>query len=172
MSIGEVLDAKFVSISNMLQKLKGTKCPPSSLLIMFPHCIQWSRCPQKITLWSRCPQKITLDLNECKACGKCKVMDLIALSEKYGVQLAVATGGRAALQRVKSKEIRGVIAIACEKELRIGLMAAFPKAIVSVPNLRPQGYCKDTDVTMEDVEQSVRNFLEEEESEKETSEPA
>ncbi|MHC4276535.1 MAG: DUF116 domain-containing protein [Planctomycetota bacterium] len=162
MSIGEVLDAKFVSISNMLQKLKGTKCPPSSLLIMFPHCIQWSRCPQKITL----------DLNECKACGKCKVMDLIALSEKYGVQLAVATGGRAALQRVKSKEIRGVIAIACEKELRIGLMAAFPKAIVSVPNLRPQGYCKDTDVTMEDVEQSVRNFLEEEESEKETSEPA
>ncbi len=161
MSIGEVLDAKFVSISNMLQKLKGTKCPPSSLLIMFPHCIQWSKCPQKITL----------DLNECKACGKCKVMDLIALSERYGVQLAVATGGRAALQRVKSEEVRGVIAIACEKELRIGLMAAFPKAIVSVPNLRPNGYCKDTDVTMEDVEQTVRNFLEESESEKEMSEP-
>src|SRR3972149_3723789 len=84
MSIGEVLDAKFVSLSNMLQKLKDSKCPPSSLLIMFPHCIQWSKCPQKITL----------DLNECKRCGKCKVMNLIALSEKYGVQLAVATGGR------------------------------------------------------------------------------
>ncbi|MCQ4574307.1 MAG: DUF116 domain-containing protein [Candidatus Brocadiales bacterium] len=151
MSIGEVLDGKFVSLSNMLQRLKGSKCPPSSLLIMFPHCIQWSKCPQKITL----------DLAECKRCGKCKVMDLIALSDKYGVHLAVATGGRAALQRVKSDEIRGVIAIACEKELRIGLMAAFPKAIVSVPNLRPHGYCKDTDVTMEDVERSVRNFLEE-----------
>jgi len=153
MSIGEVLDAKFVSLSNMLQKLKGSKCPPSSLLIMFPHCIQWSKCPQKITL----------DLNECKRCGKCKVMNLIALSEKYGVQLAVATGGRAALQRVKSQDIRGVVAIACEKELRIGLMAAFPKAIFSLPNLRPHGYCKDTDITMEDVEKCVRGFLEESE---------
>ncbi|MFQ5957209.1 MAG: DUF116 domain-containing protein [Candidatus Brocadiales bacterium] len=151
MTIGEAIDAKFVSLSNLIQKLKGSKCPPSSLLIMFPHCIQWSKCPQKITL----------DLNECKRCGKCKVMDLIALSEKYGVQLAVATGGRAALQKVKSEEIRGVVAIACEKELRIGLTAAFPKAILSVPNLRPHGYCKDTDVTMEDVERYVRQFLEE-----------
>lgn len=151
MSIGEALDAKFVSLSNMFQKLKGSKCKPSNLLIMFPHCIQWSKCPQKITL----------DLNECKACGKCKVMELIALSEKYGIQLAVATGGRAALQKVKSNDIRAVIAIACEKELRIGLMAAFPKAIISVPNLRPNGYCKDTDVTMENVEQRVRDFLQE-----------
>lgn len=151
MTIGEAIDAKFVSLSNLVQRLKGSKCPPSSLLIMFPHCIQWSKCPQKITL----------DLGECKRCGKCKVKDLIELSEKYGVQLAVATGGRAALQRVKSEDIRGVVAIACEKELRIGLMAAFPKAILSVPNLRPHGYCKDTDVTMEDVERYVREFLEE-----------
>lgn len=150
MTIGEVLDSKFVSLSNMIQRLKGSKCPPSSLLIMFPHCIQWSKCPQKITL----------DLNECKRCGKCKVKDLIELSEKYGVQIAVATGGRAALERVKADDIRGVIGIACEKELRIGLMAAFPKAILSVPNLRPHGYCKDTDVTMEDVERQVREFLE------------
>ncbi|MEE9584458.1 MAG: DUF116 domain-containing protein [Candidatus Brocadiales bacterium] len=150
MTIGEVLDSKIVSLSNMIQRLKGSKCPPSSLLIMFPHCIQWSKCPQKITL----------DLNECKRCGKCKVKDLIELSEKYGVQIAVATGGRAALERVKADDIRGVIGIACEKELRIGLMAAFPKAILSVPNLRPHGYCKDTDVTMEDVERQVRGFLE------------
>lgn len=150
MTIGEAIDAKFVSLSNLIQRLKGSKCPPSSLLILFPHCIQWSKCPQKITL----------DLGECKRCGKCKVKDLIELAEKYGVQLAVATGGRAALQRVKSEDVRGVVAIACEKELRIGLMAAFPKAILSVPNLRPHGYCKDTDVTMEDVERYVREFLE------------
>ena len=151
MTLGEVIDSKVVSLSNLINKLKGNKCPPSGLLIMFPHCIQWSKCPQKITL----------DLNNCKRCGKCKVKDLIELSEKYGVQLAVATGGRAALQRVKSEEVRGVVAIACEKELRIGLTAAFPKAILSVPNLRPHGYCKDTDVIIADVEQYVRQFLEE-----------
>jgi hypothetical protein len=151
MTLGEVIDSKVVSLSNLINRLKGNKCPPSGLLIMFPHCIQWSKCPQKITL----------DLNNCKRCGKCKVKDLIELSEKYGVQLAVATGGRAALERVKSEEVRGVVAIACEKELRIGLTAAFPKAILSVPNLRPHGYCKDTDVIIADVEQYVRQFLEE-----------
>ncbi len=151
MTLSETLDAKLVSLSNLITKLRMSKCPPSSLLILFPHCIQWSKCPQKITL----------DLGECRRCGKCKVKDLIELSEKYGVQVAVASGGRVALQRVKAEEIRGVIAIACEKELRIGLMAAMPKAIMAVPNLRPHGYCKDTDVTMEEVEKQVRLFLEE-----------
>lgn len=150
MTLSETLDAKFVSLSNLVNKLRAAKCPPNSLLILFPHCIQYSKCPQKITL----------DLGECKRCGKCKVKNLIELSEKYGVQIAVATGGRVALQRVKSEEIRGVVAIACEKELRIGLMAAMPKAIMAVPNLRPHGYCKDTDVAMEEVEKEILRFLE------------
>ncbi|MFN3466511.1 MAG: DUF116 domain-containing protein, partial [Candidatus Brocadiales bacterium] len=122
MTLSETIDAKFVSLSNLVNKLRAAKCPPNSLLILFPHCIQYSKCPQKITL----------DLGECKRCGKCKVKNLIELSEKYGVQIAVATGGRVALQRVQSEEIRGVVAIACEKELRIGLMAAMPKAIMAV----------------------------------------
>ncbi|HHT9140502.1 MAG TPA: DUF116 domain-containing protein [Candidatus Tripitaka californicus] len=150
MTLSETIDSKFVSLSNLVNKLRAAKCPPNSLLILFPHCIQYSKCPQKITL----------DLGECKRCGKCKVKNLLELSEKYGVQIAVASGGRVALQRVKSEEIRGVVAVACEKELRIGLMAAMPKAIMAVPNLRPHGYCKDTDVTMEEVEKEILRFLE------------
>ena len=150
MTLSETIDSKLVSLSNLVNKLRAAKCPPNSLLILFPHCIQYSKCPQKITL----------DLGECKRCGKCKVKNLMELSEKYGVQIAVASGGRVALQRVKSEEIRGVVAIACEKELRIGRMAAMPKAIMSVPNLRPHGYCKDTDVTMEEVEKEILRFLE------------
>ncbi|HHT9154690.1 MAG TPA: DUF116 domain-containing protein [Candidatus Tripitaka sp. YC43] len=149
MTLSETIDSKFVSLSNLVNKLRAAKCPPNSLLILFPHCIQYSKCPQKITL----------DLGECKRCGKCKVKNLLELSEKYGVQIAVASGGRVALQRVKSEEIRGVVAVACEKELRIGLMAAMPKAIMAVPNLRPHGYCKDTDVTMEEVEKEILRFL-------------
>ena len=150
MTLSETIDSKIVSLSNLVNKLRAAKCPPNSLLILFPHCIQYSKCPQKITL----------DLGECKRCGKCKVKNLIELAEKYGVQIAVASGGRVALQRVKSEEIRGVVAVACEKELRIGLMAAMPKAIIAVPNLRPHGYCKDTDVTMEEVEKEILRFLE------------
>ena len=62
--------------------------------------------------------------------------NLIELSEKYGVSIAVASGGRVALERVKSDDVKGVIAIACEKELRIGIMASLPKAIIAVPNIK------------------------------------
>ena len=92
MTLSETIDSKLVSLSNLVNKLRAAKCPPNSLLILFPHCIQYSKCPQKITL----------DLGECKRCGKCKVKNLIELAEKYGVQIAVASGGRVALQRVKN----------------------------------------------------------------------
>ncbi|MCP4253511.1 MAG: DUF116 domain-containing protein, partial [Candidatus Scalindua sp.] len=54
---------------------------------------------------------------------------------------------------------QGVVAIACEKELRTGLMAAMPKAIYAVPNQRPYGYCVDTDVYMDDVLKAIDFFV-------------
>ena len=145
----EVIDKKFVSLNNMMTKLRKKKCPPEGLLLLFPHCIQNSTCKQNIKH----------DVNECKRCGKCKVMDLLALSEEYGVSIAVASGGRIALKRVMAEEVQGVVAIACEKELRTGLMAAMPKAIYAVPNLRPHGYCVDTDVYMDDVIKAIKFFV-------------
>ncbi len=145
----EVLDKQFVSLSNMMTKLRKKKCPPEALLLLFPHCIQNSKCKQNIKH----------DLNECKRCGKCKVKDLLEISEEYGISIAIASGGRIALKRVMAEEVQGVVAIACEKELRTGLMAAMPKAIFAVPNLRPHGYCVDTDVYMDDVLKAIERFL-------------
>ncbi len=145
----EVIDKQFVSLSNMMTKLRKKKCPPEGLLLLFPHCIQNSKCKQNIKH----------DLNECNRCGKCKVKDLLEVSEEYGISIAIASGGRIALKRVMAEEVQGVVAIACEKELRTGLMAAMPKAIFAVPNLRPSGYCVDTDVYMDDVLKAIERFL-------------
>lgn len=145
----EVIDKQFVSLSNMMTKLRKKKCPPEGLLLLFPHCIQNSKCKQNIKH----------DLNECNRCGKCKVKDLLEVSEEYGISIAIASGGRIALKRVMAEEVQGVVAIACEKELRTGLMAAMPKAIFAVPNLRPNGYCVDTDVYMDDVLKAIERFL-------------
>jgi hypothetical protein len=145
----EVIDKQFVSLNNMMTKLRKKRCPPEGLLLLFPHCIQNSKCKQNIKH----------DLNECKRCGKCKVKDLLEISEEYGISIAIASGGRIALKRVMAEEVQGVVAIACEKELRTGLMAAMPKAIFAVPNLRPNGYCVDTDVYMDDVLKAVERFL-------------
>ena len=145
----KIIDKQVVSLNNLIVKLKKKKCPPEGLLILFPHCLQNTKCKQNIKN----------DLSECKRCGKCKVKNLIELSEKYGVSIAVASGGRLALERVKAKEVRGVVAIACEKELRIGIMASIPKDVIAVPNARPNGYCKDTDVYLDEVEKAVERFV-------------
>ncbi len=145
----EVIDKQFVSLNNMMTRLRKKKCPPEGLLLLFPHCIQNSNCKQNIKH----------EINECIRCGKCKVKDLLELSEEYGISIAVASGGRIALKRVMSKEVQGVVAIACEKELRTGLMAAMPKAIYAIPNQRPYGYCVDTDVYMEDVLKAIEFFV-------------
>ena len=156
----EVIDKKFVSLNNLMTRLRKKKSPPEGLLLLFPHCIQNSNCKQNIKH----------EVNECIHCGKCKVKDLLELSEEYGISLAVASGGRIALKRVMAEEVQGVVAIACEKELRTGLMAAMPKAIYAVPNKRPYGYCVDTDVYMDDVLKAVKFFVKS--YEKDSSKPA
>ncbi len=157
----EVIDKKFVSLNNMMTKLRKKKCPPEGLLLLFPHCIQNSKCKQNIKH----------DVNECIRCGKCKVKDLLELSEEYGVSIAVASGGRIALKRVMAEEVQGVVAIACEKELRTGLMAAMPKAIYAVPNQRPYGYCIDTDVYMDDVIKAIKFFVKDHKKVSQITEP-
>ncbi len=147
----KIIDKQVVSLNNLMVKLKKKKCPPEGILILFPHCLQNTTCKQNIKN----------DLNECKRCGKCKVKNLMELSEKYGVSIAVASGGRVALEKVKADSVQGVVAIACEKELRVGIMAAIPKAVFAVPNLRPNGYCKDTDVYIDEVEKAIERFMKE-----------
>src|SRR4030067_3822455 len=130
----EFIDKKVVSINNLMLSFRKKKCSPKNLLILFPHCIQSSQCKQNVKN----------DLNECKRCGKCKIKDLLEFSEKYGVHIILATGGRVALQKVMSEEITGGGGMPCQKELRTGLMAATAKAFFAVPNLRPHGFFNDT----------------------------
>ena len=49
--------------------------------------------------------------------------------------------------------------IACTKELRQGILAAFPKAVIGVVNAWTVGPCKDTDVDLTEVERAIQWFL-------------
>jgi len=140
---------KRVRLWNLLTRLRRNRCRPEHLLLIFPACLQNSRCPQKITN----------GLSECKRCGKCKVNDLIGLAEQYGTLCGVATGGHLALQQVKQNDVEAVVAVACEKEIREGMKGTFPKPALGIVNLRPNGPCRDTDVDLAEVEEAVRWFL-------------
>src|SRR3972149_6010565 len=108
----EFIDKKVVSINNLMMKFRKKKCTPKNLLILFPHCIQNSQCKQNVKN----------DLNECKRCGKCKIKDLLEFSEKYGVHIILATGGRGGPPKGMSEEKHSGGGIACEKETRTGVL--------------------------------------------------
>jgi hypothetical protein len=63
---------------------------------------------------------------------------------------------------VKQDCVDAVVAVACEKELREGMRATFPKPVLGIINLRPNGPCRDTDVDVAQVEDAMRWFLRDE----------
>lgn len=130
-----------IKANDLLLHLRRPRCAPGEVLILIPSCLQSSKCRQRVSI----------EISECRRCGNCGVGDIVALGEKVGLRVACATGGRLALALVKSPSVKAVIAVACEKELRAGLMGVFPKPVISVCNSRPNGPCRDTQVDMEMV---------------------
>lgn len=144
-----MFDAQITRLGNWVTRLRKVRVRPEELLLLFPHCLQWSKCPHNILA----------DLENCRHCGKCKISELIQLAERMGIQIFVASGGRQAVKRVRQENVKAIVAVACEKEIREGLFATFPKPVIGVVNLRPSGPCVDTDCNMLEVESALREFL-------------
>ena len=138
-----------VGLSNFTTRLRRTRVLSDQLLLVLPHCLQSSVCPNNIVagVWN------------CQRCGKCNIGDLVELSRKYSCRIEVATGGRLAVQKVKDPSVKAVVAVACNKELRQGILASFPKAVLGVLNRWPKGPCKDTNVDLQAVERAIQWFL-------------
>jgi hypothetical protein len=139
----------FVAINNSLVLAEAKKVKPDKLLILLPHCLQHHECTVRITG----------NVDNCKACGRCKIKDLVALSEKYHVSASVATGGTLARRIVVEKKPKVIIAVACERDLTSGIQDSYPIPVFGILNNRPFGPCYDTDVDLELVEQGMITFL-------------
>ncbi|NLC38135.1 MAG: DUF116 domain-containing protein [Clostridia bacterium] len=145
----EKIRASFVAVNNQLVHNRGLKVDPKDILILAPHCLQWSQCPHKITV----------DVNNCRRCGRCPISDLYRLAETYGVRFAVATGGTMARSFVKKYLPRAIVAVACERDLTSGIQDVNPLPVMGVLNTRPNGPCHNTDVDVVEVEMSIREIL-------------
>ena len=142
----------FVAINNQLVLAEAKKVRPEKLLILLPHCLQNHECTVRITG----------SVENCKRCGKCKIKDLEAFSEKYNVPIAVATGGTLARRIVVEKKPDIIIGVACERDLTSGIQDSYPIPVFGILNQRPFGPCYDTDVDLELVEKGIITFLENE----------
>lgn len=145
----ERIERSFIEVSNYLIYKKHVRIAPEKLLIVTPHCLQLDTCPHKITR----------DINNCRSCGGCQIGDLLRLKQKYGVHVAVVTGGTLARKIIKTIRPQAVLAIACERDLTSGIQDVFPMPVIGVLNERPCGPCCNTRVDPAAVEKAILQFI-------------
>ena len=124
----------FINLNNRVVRWRRIRVRPQDVLLLLPHCLHKQTCPQNVLH----------SLDECRRCGQCSVGALAGIRDDLGVVACVAGGGRQALAYVLRPEVKAVVAVACEKELVQGIRAAFPKPVVAVPNMTPEGSCRNT----------------------------
>jgi len=142
------LRTSFVKVNNALTKAQRRRIRGDRILILLPHCLQIDVCNRKITN----------DINNCVQCGRCPVGSLVGLGKKYGLHIEVVNGGTLARKRVISFRPDGIVAVACERDLTLGIQDVYPIPVYGVINDRPHGPCFNTCVDMRLVEQAVRFF--------------
>ncbi len=143
----EQVQHAFVAVNNelVLSECRNGR-PPRSILLLMPHCLQDKDCTVKITHRAE----------NCKRCGKCTIKDLLGLAEKYGVYMAVATGGTIARRIVIETRPDLIIAVACERDLTSGIQDTTPLPVYGIFNQRPFGPCLNTLVAIDRVESVLK----------------
>jgi hypothetical protein len=125
--------------------------PPSERVLLLPHCLRDSQ---------RCQADNTQHGLVCKGCSPdCTIHRLKREALEMGYSgVCIAPGGTLVLEFLAQRKPRGIVAVACHKELEMGLEAVtkmgqepdwkMPAAVI-VP-LSKDG-CVDTEVDMERV---------------------
>ncbi|HEX3032371.1 MAG TPA: DUF116 domain-containing protein, partial [Bacillota bacterium] len=142
----KVIRSSFIEVNNQLVGAEKDIYQGNQVLLLAPHCLQMHDCPHKVTT----------DVHNCRRCGRCVVSGLLELEERYGVRLAVATGGTLARKFIGEFRPRAVIAIACERDLTSGIQDSNPLPVLGVLNIRPNGPCYETTVDLNRVERAIR----------------
>lgn len=144
----QTVRASFIKVNNELVRGEGHRYAAERILLLMPHCIQNSRCKFRLTY----------DIDNCKRCGDCALAGLLDLRDKYGIRLAVATGGTIARRIVVQHRPSLIIAVACERDLASGIQDTHPLPVYGILNSRPFGPCLDTDVALDRVEWAIKEF--------------
>lgn len=146
----EKVQQSFIELNNHLVRSNHHRTKPNQLLLLLPHCIQDFDCQIRITG----------NIKNCEGCGKCEIKDLIELSDKYRVKIAVATGGTLARRIIVENRPEAIVAVACELDLTSGIQDAYPIPVIGILNERPFGPCINTKADIQKVKKALLDFLE------------
>jgi hypothetical protein len=125
------LGGSFIQVSNSLIRARGRRGQCKRLLILAPRCLSRGL--------------------------KDGVKDM---AERYGCEIFTAGGGEVARQKIAESKPSAVVGIACERDLVSGIRDVYPLLpVLAVPNVRPLGPCKETQVDLDQVEEAVKFFV-------------
>jgi len=150
----ERVRGSFIRVNNEMVRAEGRYYKPGEILLLLPHCLQSSTCKYRLTY----------DIYNCRRCGNCPISDLISISERYGIHIAIATGGTIARRIVVQTQPKLILAVACERDLSSGIQDTYPLPVYGILNERPYGPCLDTKVSLNQMEAALTHFLDTESS--------
>jgi hypothetical protein len=139
----------FIEVHNQLINAQYKKVKPQRLLLLLPHCLQWTGCPYKITV----------DPDNCRRCGRCTISSILDMRDEYGIMVGIASGGSQARRLVKELKPHAIIAVACERDLTSGIQDVNTLPVLGVINERPQGPCINTTADLEKIREAIDFFL-------------
>ncbi len=122
---------------------------PGKTLILLPHCLQNHECPIRLTF----------NPDSCERCGKCPIGKLMDIKDRFGTNIAIASGGTSARRIVEKTRPSLIIAVACPVDLSLGILDVHPITTVGVLNEWRNGPCFDTWVDSKELEAALELFL-------------
>lgn len=122
---------------------------PSEALILLPHCLQDHRCEIRLTF----------NPAACEKCSRCPIGDILTISEKYVVDLAIASGGTSARSCIERRKPQLIIAVACPIDLSSGILDVYPITTVGILNEWRHGECFDTWVDTAKIEDACKVLI-------------
>jgi len=82
------------------------------------------------------------------------------IADRYGCSLHIVPGGGEARRVIREKRPRAVVAVACERDLLAGVEeVGLVLPVLALPNRRPEGPCKCTEIDLGDLETAIQSFL-------------
>ena len=145
----DTIRQSFIAMNNSLVQSQRILVKADRILILLPHCLQLFDCEIKVTG----------DINKCIRCGRCDIMGLAELAQKYRIDISVATGGTLARKVIIEKKPKLVVAVACERDLTSGIKDCYPLPVIGILNDRPFGPCFNTKVDVEKIDQALQAVL-------------
>lgn len=145
----DALGIAYIQTNNHIIHGLVDKVPAEKVLILLPHCLQWSECPHKVAG----------DGSRCVSCGRCLIGDLRTLAKSMALPLVIATGGTLARKAIAENRPHLIIAVACERDLAAGIYDMRKIPVIGLLNERPEGPCKNTQVDMKALEGLLERFV-------------